>query len=183
MIYASHHGETTRGFDMLCALGRGQALSPLSFTASVHNAIAGLWSILREDHAEATALAVGADGAAAALAEACLLLDDAPHGVVVVLAEERPPMPYRPWIHDAPFPYAVALRVQRGEDFELAAGQDGDDAAPYVDAPHAGRKSQCADDDSHVLPAGLELLRHLLLRTPHWRHAGRRHTWQWRRCV
>lgn len=113
MVYASHHGETSRGYELLHALAQDQALSPTSFSLSVHNACAGMWSILRHDTTETVALSVQGDGLESAIVEASLLLAAGHPAVLVVLAEEQAPEAYAAWIDDAPFPYALALRVDR----------------------------------------------------------------------
>ncbi len=104
------------------------------------------------------------DGLESALAEACPLLDAGHAEALVILGEETPPAGYRPWIDDVPFSYALALRVRKGDDFQLRLSrrEDGDAHAPW---PHP-----------------LNLLRHLLLGTPQWWHPGRAAHWQWRRA-
>lgn len=162
LVYASHHGETTRNFELLQRLAQQETLSPASFSLSVHNATAGMWSILRKETVETVALSVDGDGLESAIAEACLLLAAGHAETLVVLAEEAPPAAYRPWIDDVPFPYAVALRLSGGDEFQLCVDEDAGAVAP-------------------AWPHPLGLLRHLLLRTPQWRHARRRGAWQWRR--
>jgi hypothetical protein len=163
VVYASQHGETSRGYDLLHTLARGEALSPTSFSLSVHNAIPGLWSILRKETAESVAVSVEGDGLEAAIAEACQLLHGGHENVLLILAEERPPRAYMPWIGDVPFPYALALRVCRGTDFQLTL------------AP-AGAQGETGT----VWPHPLSLLRHLVLRSPAWRHVHARRAWTWR---
>lgn len=166
VVYASHHGETSRSFELLQSLARGEALSPTSFSLSVHNATAGMWSILRKETVESVALSASGDGLESAIAEACLLLDAGHGDALVVLAEETPPAGYRPWIDDVPFSYALALRISPGNDFTLDL--------------HAG--AAAAPDAASGWPHPLNLLRHLLLGTPEWRHPGRAAHWQWRRA-
>jgi hypothetical protein len=202
VVYASHHGETTRGYDLLHCLARDEALSPTSFSLSVHNATAGMWSILRKETVESVALSVAGDGLESAIAEACLLLAAGHPHALVVLAEEAPPAAYRPWIDDIPFPYALALRVDAGARAPAPADADGDApppgafqlrarapagvAAPAATAaagPAAGDPAAAdpsADDPGWPHP--LSLLRHLLLGTAAWRHPGRNRDWQWQRA-
>lgn len=170
VVYASQHGETTRGFELLQCLARDEPLSPTSFSLSVHNAIAGMWSILRKETAESIALAVEGDGLESAIIEACLLLGAGHEQVMVVLAEETPPREYTPFISDVPFAYALALVVARGNQFSLRC------AAPSTEAAHdeaAGRQA---------LPHPLSLLRHLALRSTAWQHTHRRRHWHWQRA-
>jgi hypothetical protein len=179
VVYASHHGETTRSFELLQALARDEALSPTSFSLSVHNATAGMWSILRKETVESVALSASGDGLESAIAEACLLLDAGHRDALVILAEETPPAGYRPWIDDVPFSYAMALRVSQGDDFQLrlhaAAGAENGTASMAEAAVPASPVSQ-------GWPHPLSLLRHMVLGTPEWLHPGRSADWQWRRA-
>ncbi|ALM83388.1 beta-ketoacyl synthase chain length factor [Bordetella sp. N] len=188
MVYASHHGETSRGFELLQNLAKDEPLSPTAFSLSVHNACAGMWSILRHDTTETVALSVQGDGLESAIVEAALLLDAGHPAVLVVLAEETPPVPYTEWIADVPFSYALALRVTAGQDYELAfsrpdtvadtdaAAATDTDAGADASADPAGAATQAP----LALPNPLNLLRHLTLGTQAWTHAHPRRHWHWR---
>ena len=110
-VFASRHGETPRTFALLSEIVDEQPLSPTQFGLSVHNAIAGQWSILRGQRGESIAIAGEADTFEHAMLEATALLSDGAPSVLTVIAEERPPVAYAGWIEDVPFSYAVALRV------------------------------------------------------------------------
>jgi hypothetical protein len=114
LVFASRHGETPRTYALLGDVIDQKPLSPTQFGLSVHNAIAGQWSILRGQRGEASAIAGEADTFEHAMLEAATLLDQGVPAVIVVLAEERPPAAYDGWIDDVPFSYAVALRVGNG---------------------------------------------------------------------
>lgn len=135
-VYASRHGETTHTFAMLEEIGRDAPLSPTRFGLSVHNAIAGQWSILRGQRDESVAIAGEADTFEHAMVEAAALLGDGAPSVIVVVAEERPPVAYDGWIDDVPFSYAVALRVSLadtlgdGPQWRLSLCGNADAAAP-----------------------------------------------------
>lgn len=141
-VYASRHGETTRTFAMLDEIGREAPLSPTQFGLSVHNAIAGQWSILRGQRGESVAIAGEADTFEHAIVEAATLLGDGAAAVIVVIAEERPATAYDGWIDDVPFSYAVALRVSRadgtatGPRWRLSL-RGNTEAAPSAQGPHA----------------------------------------------
>lgn len=161
LVYVSRHGETPRTLGLLEELAREEPLSPTQFSLSVHNAIIGLWSILRGDTSEMTALAGEADGLEHAILEACALLAEGAPQVLVIAAEDAPPAPYRPWIDDVPFAYAVALRLRAGDAWQLSLGGAAD--APVSPWPHP-----------------LALVRRLLGASvpPSIRHGSRTWTWQ-----
>jgi hypothetical protein len=136
MVFASRHGETPRTFALLSELAERQPLSPTQFSLSVHNAIIGLWSILRSDDSEMTSIAAEGDGLEHALLEAAGLLAEGAPQVLLVIAEDRPPQAYAPWIDDVPFPYAVALRLRRGTQWTLSCDTSSA-KAPASRWPHA----------------------------------------------
>ncbi|GLQ49818.1 3-oxoacyl-ACP synthase [Dyella flava] len=144
-VFASRHGETPRTYALLSDVADQQPLSPTQFGLSVHNAIAGQWSILRGQHGESVAIAGEADTFEHAMVEAAALLSTGAPAVLVVVAEEYPPEPYRDWIDDVPFSYALALRVrgieadnskQAGARWQLRLEPNRGDDAPAA-WPHA----------------------------------------------
>lgn len=76
LVYVSRHGETPRTFALLSELAERQPLSPTQFSLSVHNAVIGLWSILRGETSEMTALAAAGDGFEQGVIEAAGLLHE-----------------------------------------------------------------------------------------------------------
>lgn len=168
-VFASRHGETPRTFALLSDVAAEQPLSPTQFGLSVHNAIAGQWSMLRGQRGESVAIAGEADTFEHAMVEAAGLLGDATPSVLVVIAEERPPAAYDTWIDDVPFSYALALRVGRVVPGERAEGTD-------------WRLELTAGDnrrDAGAWPHALDFLRSLLgARTP-LEHPWKRRRWIW----
>jgi len=166
-VFASRHGETPRTFALLSEVADGQALSPTQFGLSVHNAIAGQWSILRGQHGESVAIAGEADTFEHAMLEAATLLGEGASTVLVVIAEERPPAAYDRWIEDVPFSYAVALRVGGSEAsgahwrLRLAANRPLAAAAAW---PHA-----------------LDFVRALHIGADTLEHRGKARRWIWQR--
>ncbi|ULT70308.1 beta-ketoacyl synthase chain length factor [Pseudomonas sp. BNK-45] len=161
LVFISRHGETPRTFDILSDLAAEQPLSPTQFSLSVHNAVIGLWSIMRGETSEMTALAAAGDGLEHGLLEAAsLLADGAPH-VLLVITEEQPPEAYASWIDDVPFPYALGLLLTPGDDWQLSLGSD-DGQTPKAPWPHA-----------------LNLLRLLLGAQNTCQHAWMNRVWTW----
>lgn len=159
LVFASRHGETPRTLTIIGDLARNEPLSPTQFSLSVHNAIIGLWSILRGDTSEMTALAAEGDGLEQALLEASTLLGEGAPAVLLVIAEETPPALYGPYIDDVPFPYAVALQLTPGHNCQLQLSQG---SGPRAAWPHA-----------------LELLRALTGGTDSLQHHWKRRQWNW----
>lgn len=168
LVFASRHGETPRTFELLGELEDAQPLSPTRFGLSVHNAIAGQWSILRGQRAESVAIAGEADTFEHAVLEAAILLAAGAPSVLLAIAEERPPEAYARWIDDVPFSYAVALRLGRG-----AVG-DGTDWDLQLDAARD-------DADRPGWPHALSFLRALLSEAPSLEHVWKTRRWTWQR--
>ena len=113
VVFSSAHGEICKSLAMLQTIQAGEELSPTAFSLSVHNAIAGLFSIAYGNNQEITVLAPGQEGIAPAFIEATGLLQEGAPEVLVILYDEPladffPTAPYR---INVPFPCALALRI------------------------------------------------------------------------
>lgn len=115
LVFASRHGEIQRTYALLGDIADRQPLSPTQFGLSVHNAIAGQWSILRGQCGESSAIAGEVDTFEHAMLEAATLIDQGAPAAIVVFTEERPPAAYDGLIDDVPFSYALALRVGKSQ--------------------------------------------------------------------
>lgn len=163
LVFVSRHGETPRTFDILSDLATDQPLSPTQFSLSVHNAVIGLWSIMRGETSEMTALAAAGDGLEHGVFEACALLAEGAPAVLLIVSEEQPPDAYANWIDDVPFPYAVGLLLTPGTDWQLSLGPDSE-GLPRAKWPHA-----------------LDLLLTLLSEQTTCQHSWKNRLWSWRR--
>lgn len=163
LVFLSRHGETPRTFEILSDLAAGEPLSPTQFSLSVHNAVIGLWSIMRNETSEMTALAAAGDGLEHAMLEAAALLQEGAPAVLVIIAEELPPSAYAAFIDDVPFPYAVGLLLTPGNQWCLSLGHttEPQPAAPW---PHA-----------------LSLLRSIATGQPVCQHFWKQREWTWQR--
>lgn len=74
VVFCSRHGDLPRTQQMLLALAQGRAPSPLEFSLSVHNALAGMLDLARRERAGHTSIAAGPDSFAMALIEAAARL-------------------------------------------------------------------------------------------------------------
>ncbi|HUH54976.1 MAG TPA: beta-ketoacyl synthase chain length factor [Rhodanobacter sp.] len=168
-VFASRHGETTRTLNLLGDVSAGQPLSPTQFGLSVHNAIAGQWSLLRGQRGESVAIAGEADTFEHAMLEASTLLAAGASSVLAVIAEEVPPDAYNGWITDVPFSYAVALRLGRAD----------------VGTPGNTWQLDLNHQDGHTPPCpwphALDFLRAMQTAAPSLQHAWKRRRWQWQR--
>lgn len=118
LVYLSHDGEINRSFALWLDLLRGQEMSPTSFGLSVHNAVAGQWSMFRADMSEHTALAADSGSLENALAEACSWLGESER-VLLIAADEPLATDYAVRAVRAPSAYALAMVLERGSDYRL----------------------------------------------------------------
>lgn len=90
-VFSSCHGELAKSLAMMQSLDAGEDVSPTAFSLSVHNAIAGLFSMAWRNRLECTVLAPGEEGIAPAFIEAAGLLQEGAAQVLLVFYDE--PLP------------------------------------------------------------------------------------------
>lgn len=122
-VFSSAHGEISRCLQMLENLQAGEEISPTAFSLSVHNAVAGWYSVVYANHAEHTVLASGAGGIGPGFIEALGILQEGHAEVLLVFYDEPLPafFPTVPFVLSADFPCALALRLaEQGEGLALS---------------------------------------------------------------
>lgn len=177
VVFASRHGECARSVELLQQLAMQAPLSPTSFSLSVHNAAAGLFSIARQAQGNAIAIAAGASTIEHAVIEACGLLADGAQQVLLVASDDRPPDIFSPFLdcHETPFGWAWLMQ---------AADDTG--ALPAFSLQwHAAASGTDTIADTAALPdsGGISVLRWFLAQQPDAvmkRQADGRH-WHWMR--
>ncbi|MDD5322869.1 MAG: beta-ketoacyl synthase chain length factor [Methylococcales bacterium] len=87
-VFSSAHGEIYKSLEMLKAIQADDEVSPTAFSLSVHNAIAGLFSIVYSNQQEITVIAPGQEGIAPAFIEGLGILQEGADAVLLVLYDE-----------------------------------------------------------------------------------------------
>ena len=87
-VFSSANGEICKSLEMLKAIQAGDDVSPAAFSLSVHNAIAGLFSIVYNNQQEITVIAPGQEGIAPAFIEGLGVLQEGADEVLLVLYDE-----------------------------------------------------------------------------------------------
>ncbi|OOH90648.1 hypothetical protein BMT54_04225 [Pasteurellaceae bacterium 15-036681] len=124
VVYASLNSEINRSFALWQTLLQEGDVSPTSFSLSVHNALVGQWSEMRQVKQETTAITAQKDNFEIALLEAFLLLNDGNEKVLVVIAEDPLTESYNAQpITRQPFAYALAMVIEKGEQYTLSLQQ------------------------------------------------------------
>lgn len=175
LVYASHDGEINRSFELWVELLQTRSISPTSFGLSVHNAPAGQWSMLRGDMGENTALAAGSDNFETALAEAFALLQEGAASVLVLVADDPLTVACPVQATRAPFAYALALVLTRGESYTLSLD------LCDTSSENGQREFRQNGSGLQVPPywGALDWIRFMLSDDPSksWQHGSRRWTW------
>ncbi|MGR9052379.1 MAG: beta-ketoacyl synthase chain length factor [Gammaproteobacteria bacterium] len=94
-VFSSTHGELAKSFAMMEMIEAGEEISPTAFSLSVHNAVAGLFSMAWRNTLQTTVVAPGQDGMAPAFIEALGVLTEGVREVLVVFYDE-PIVPFYP---------------------------------------------------------------------------------------
>lgn len=136
-VFASRHGEADRTLAILQDLAAGEEISPSRFSMSVHNAVPGLWSILRQNHAPSAAIAAGPESFGWGLLQAYAAWAEEPDGkVLFVFGDDRLP---EPWDSGQPEsgPHAVALVLGLPAARRLSLVWDPEGGGPPASLPQA----------------------------------------------
>lgn len=165
IIFCSRHGECGRAAELISDMVRDVPISPASFSLSVHNATAGLFSIARHDHANSIALAAGHSTIEHAVIEACGLLADNQPAVLLVAYDYLLPPIFTTFqdCHEQPFAWAWLMQTTNDNSFSLTW-------SATQDAPSFNINSD---------PAGLEILRFLIQKKPSLERISNGRRWQW----
>jgi len=117
VIFSSRMGEIHRTQGILEALAGDEPVSPAAFSLSVHNAIAGLWSLVHGNHLPQLALAPDNGSPVPALLEAHGHMVEQPaRTVTVVCYEESLPDFYHRYLESPAGVCAIALRLTVPQD-------------------------------------------------------------------
>ena len=116
LVFASQHGDVTRLRAMLDAIAAGTELSPTVFSQSVHNASAGLYTIVSRSRAPVCALSSGANTFAAAWLEAeGFLAEHAEAAVLLACYDEALPTEYASYTSRRQCAHALGLLLRSAD--------------------------------------------------------------------
>jgi hypothetical protein len=136
LVFCSQHGELSRTQELLGSIVGGSELSPAGFSQSVHNASAGLYTIIARSDVPATSVAAGAGTFAYGWLEAESFLALNPGKTVLLVSyDEVLPVEYRPYSQQEQRSFALALllRVAAAGGITLLESRAGtDDLLPIT---------------------------------------------------
>lgn len=154
-VFASRHGEPARALPMLEDMAQGLDISPTQFSMNVHNAVAGIWSIARQDASALTALGAGEETFGWGLAEALALHREDGAPVLFVFGDDALPGAFS----SAPAEPLHALGLLLGEPaaflLQVTRDPDAPAARPAVaQSLHALRALAGAEPGAWMGPRG-----------------------------
>lgn len=121
LVFCSQHGDLTRLREMLDDIATGVELSPTAFSQSVHNASAGLYTIIARSRAPVSSLASGGSTFASGWIEAEGYLSMHPESQVLLVNYDEPlPREYLPYRPQKQCAYALGLLLRAAGEHERA---------------------------------------------------------------
>jgi hypothetical protein len=167
-VFASRHGAIHVAVEILASIDRGEPVSPLLFSHSVHNTQAGLFSIAAGNREASSSISAEADTFAHGFLDALLHLErDLERAVLLVIGDEPVPDPLRHLVDEPPATYGVGLL--------LARSGPGTRLALRLEASRAPRKAR-------EWPDALEFIRFLASGAPELLLESGRRCWHWKRA-
>jgi hypothetical protein len=136
LVFCSQHGELTRLREMLRSIATRVELSPTAFSQSVHNASAGVYTIVAHSRAPVSSLASGGSTFASGWLEAEGYLIERPEAQVLLVCYDEPlPPEYVPYSTQTQCQYALGLLLRAADERGLAlhtAPAEQDEALPLA---------------------------------------------------
>jgi len=123
MVFVSRFGDLQKTNALIEEAAKGEDLSPAQFGLSVHNAVAGQFSIFTGNQQPSTTISAGEDSFHQGLIDAYARLHQSNDDeIVMVCTEGVPPEKYRPYITEQLIEHSVAvvLSKSQGTDIELS---------------------------------------------------------------
>ena len=129
LVYASRHGDLNRTTEMLVDLADGEQLSPTTFSMSVLNAFAGVYSISKNEQLPSTSLSAGESSFGFGLLEACMQLASHPEVPVLFVYSDEPAPPIYEISNEAFDAHAVAILLSNKASIKVACEMTASEAS------------------------------------------------------
>jgi hypothetical protein len=144
-VFASRHGSINESIGLLENVARREKLSPATFSHTVHNAQAALFSIAAQNRAASSSLSAQEDTWACAWVEALTFLERDPSAPVLVVIGDVPLADtFAPLVDEPAVPYAFACRLASAADGPGVTLSLADASQPLPRPPGRTRSSSCA---------------------------------------
>jgi len=150
IVFSSRHGDLHKTAELLTELTADQDISPTAFSTSVHNAVPGLYSILKQNKQAINAISAGKDSFFYAFVDAYARLKSGrSNKLVIVHADRELPELYSQFQDEQQVDHAIAMVVTLAPTERSLSGIEVNFSA--VTAEVANKQAS----DGLSLPAGL----------------------------
>lgn len=113
-VFSSRHGDLHKTSKLIEDVAQKNDLSPTHFGLSVHNAVAGLYSIFSKNKQPMTATSAGEDSFLMALIDGYAKLESQNlDKILIVYTDEVVPKKYKPYVSDVEKTISIALILKR----------------------------------------------------------------------
>lgn len=113
-VFASRHGDLHKTSKLIEDVAQKNDLSPTHFGLSVHNAVAGLYSIFAKNKQPMTATSAGEDSFLMAIIDGYAKLESQQlNKILIVYTDEIVPEKYSPYVSNAEKTISIALMLTR----------------------------------------------------------------------
>jgi hypothetical protein len=128
LVYASRHGELILSTDLINSILGGEIPSPIKFSQSTHNSIAGLFSLSHKAKSPMTAISAGENSLIMGLmAAAAHLKVNQGHKVLFIFADAKLPSLYQDFSTGDDFAFTALM--ESGNVYALKESDNGSTAA------------------------------------------------------
>ena len=121
-IFSSRYGDTAISLSLLEQMGMNEPMSPSNFSLAVHNAVGGLFSIVRKDTSKVTSITAVEGFVVNTLLEAVGQLQESDRVLCVIYDIPLPEL-YQRYCDSDLFPYAIAMILNKTSDEQLKIEQ------------------------------------------------------------
>lgn len=171
IVFCSEHGEVERTASLLSGIACNEDMSPTSFSLSVHNSIAGIYSIAHNYKSPINAICAGPDSVFTTLIEAYSLLKDKHQQVACLIYDEPLPSMYLPAHKLGQQALAIALLIS------TSSGNGGSNEFELQGEPLIKKPTQTAQ----TIYPGEELIKFLLNPDATMQYSSSAHHWTLKR--
>jgi hypothetical protein len=114
MVFVSRFGDLVKTDELIEDVVDNQTLSPTKFALSVHNAVAGQYSILTDNKQPSTTITAGIDSFHLGLCDAVARLQQSGNDeLIMVCTETITPEKYAPYIAEQQIDHSVAILLSK----------------------------------------------------------------------
>lgn len=164
-VFASRFGDSQRTLGMLAAFQSGEGVSPTTFTTSVHNAVAGIYSIHDGSQEAVQVVSAGSETVLMGLVEAYALLSAGEMKVLYVYYDEPLPEAYSEFTEEVKTGFVWACLVEAASDDQ-----------PSIELAWSEASGLSGHVDNAVSPA-IGFYRSLRGELQSWRYSVRNRDW------